>query len=181
MFGLIPKKVELALDAEVETVTEALQAPHAGLRVSLDGQRLKLVYGPNPKEPVTVIEGALIDHGSGCVIDGWIRWGRVHQLFLVIGLTFLSAFCFGIPAIMMHSYFVGTMSSSVVHPLVIAISWMVLTWLPFHLLLRVILKSRLPKIEDYLRKIIGEQAEAPDRRQRRCLNTSFHGRRSGAR
>jgi hypothetical protein len=73
MFGLIPKKIELSFNATVESVTEALQAPQAGMRVHIDGRRFKLVFGPNLKEPVSVLEGSLMQDAQGCSVIGSIR------------------------------------------------------------------------------------------------------------
>lgn len=93
------------------------------------------------------------------MLDGAIRWSRAHQLFLLIGLVFLLAFCFGIPALMVLSFLMGTTSFSAIHPLIVALLWAAVTWFPFWFFFRMIFKSRLPEIERLLRRIItGEQA-----------------------
>lgn len=161
MFGLIPRKVRLELNADIETVEEALRQQKVGVRTRLVGRHFKMVHDPGFGFglPVSVFEGSLIDEGRGCVLDGEIRWSRANQLFLAIGLAFMLAFCFGIPALMVRSFFMGTASSSVGHPLFIPFLWAVVSWLPFYFLFRVIFKSRLPEIERLLRRIIpGEQA-----------------------
>jgi hypothetical protein len=159
MFGLIPKKIELPFNATIERVTEALQTPQAGLRVHIDGQRFKLVYGPNLKEPVSVVEGWLMQDTQGCFVSGSIRWSRANQVFLLVVLAFLTVFCFGIPGLMIRSYLMGTMTSTVGHPPAIPLIWAAATAIPFFLLLRTIFRSRLPDIERRLSKIIlGDKA-----------------------
>jgi hypothetical protein len=157
MFGLIPRKVRLEFDASVESVEAALQIPQIGMRARVNGRRCKIVHDPGLQQPVSVIEGKLIYSGSGCVLDGKIRWSRVHQFFLLISLIFLVAFCFGIPALMIRSFLLGTMRSSIGHPLCIPFIWAVVTWLPFFFFFKFIFKSRLPEIERHLGRMISSE------------------------
>ena len=161
MLGLIPRKVRLEFDASIEDVEQALLRQLVGIRVRIVGRHCKIVHLPGLQQPVSVLEGWLIDEGRGCVLDGKIRWSRANQLFLLIGLAFLSAFCFGIPALMVRSFLMGTASSSVGHPLIVPFLWALFTWMPFYFFYRMIFKSRLPEIERLLRRVIpGEQASS---------------------
>lgn len=157
LFGLIPRKVRLEFDASIDSVVSSLSHPHSGMRVELDGRRFKIVHDPGLQQPVSVFEGSLIDDGERCILEGAIRWGRTHQVFLLTGLTFLVAFCFGVPALMIRSIMMGTAKFSLGHPLVVPILWATVTWLPFHFLLGIIFRSRLPQIERQLGDIILER------------------------
>ena len=153
MLGLIPRKVRLEFDASIEDVEQALLRQLVGIRVRIVGRHCKIVHLPGLQQPVSVLEGWLIDEGRGCVLDGRIRWSRANQLFLLIGLAFLSAFCFGITALMVRSFLMGTASSSVGHPLIV----------PFLSVAPCVFPNtpRLPEIERQLRRIIpGEQASS---------------------
>lgn len=156
--AFIPRKVRLEFDASIEDVEDALMRQLVGIRVRLVGRHFKIVHIPGLQQPVSVLEGWLIDEEGKCVLDGTIRWSRSNQLFLVIGLVFFLAFCFGIPVLMVRSFLMGTASSSVGHPLIVPFLWALVTWMPFYFFYRMIFKSRLPEIERLLRRIIPGEA-----------------------